>query len=224
MNEPLFRPEVVTENQTQWLGTVLLTPRLSFRFFTAFALVAAAAIVTLVCLTNYTRKARINGWLVPQQGLIRVFAPQAGVVTQLDVYEGVDVRQGTPLLRLSAELQSASLGATQVEITRQLAARRSSLAEERLRYERLRDQQMRTLSERLEALWLEQAQLEREMGLQDERIRLARKAEKRQRALRRRGLVADRQVQRAEEYRLEQNARRHALDAAGSTPCRRVSS
>lgn len=166
----------------------------------------------LVCFTNYTRKARINGWLVPQQGLIRVFAPQTGVVTQLDVYEGIAVRQGAPLLKLSAELQSASLGATQGEITRQLAARRNSLAEERLRYERLRDQQTQTLSERLEALRLEQTQLEREIDLQDERIRLAKRAEKRHRKLRRRGLVSDQQVQRAQEYRIEQDARRHALE------------
>ncbi|ETX05794.1 MAG: hypothetical protein ETSY2_20905, partial [Candidatus Entotheonella gemina] len=149
---------------------------------------------------------------MPQQGLIRVFAPQTGVVTQLDVYEGIAVRQGAPLLKLSAELQSASLGATQGEITRQLAARRNSLAEERLRYERLRDQQTQTLSERLEALRLEQTQLEREIDLQDERIRLAKRAEKRHRKLRRRGLVSDQQVQRAQEYRIEQDARRHALE------------
>lgn len=217
MNEPLFRPQVVTENQTRWLGTVLLTPRLSFRLFTAFAILSAVAIVLLGCLASYTRKAHINGWLVPQQGLIRVYAPQAGVVTQLDVHEGEDVQQGVPLLRLSAELQSASLGATQVEIARQLAARRSSLVAEGLRYARLRDQQMQALAERLGTLRLEQEQLEREMELQDERIRLAKEAEKRHHQLRRRGLVADSQVQQAEEYRIEQVARRHALERSRLT-------
>ncbi len=162
MNEPLFRPEVVSENQTQWLGTVLLTPRLTYRFFTTFAVLSAAATVALFFLADYTRKARINGWLVPQEGLIRVYTPQTGVVTQLDVQEGAEVRQGESLLRLSAERQSASLGATQSEIVRQLAARRSSLADERRRYEQLQAQQMQTLTDRLQALRLEEEQLERD--------------------------------------------------------------
>ncbi len=212
MNEPLFRPEVVAENQTQWLGTVLLTPRLSYQFFTAFAVLAASAIVALLMLADYTRKARIKGWLVPQQGLIRVYTPQAGVVTQLDVHEGAEVSQGEPLLRLSAERQSASLGGTQTEIVRQLAARRDSLAEERLRYERLQAQQIQTLTERLQALRLEADQLEREMALQETRMRLARKTEKRRKQLRRRGLISDQQVQQAEEFRLDQDARYHALE------------
>lgn len=45
MNQPLFRPEVLAERQTHWLGTVLLAPRLSHRVFTAFAVIATAAIL-----------------------------------------------------------------------------------------------------------------------------------------------------------------------------------
>ena len=179
MNQPLFRPEVITERQTQWLGTVLLVPRLSSRFFTGFAVLATGAILGLLCFADYARTARINGWLMPQQGLIRVFAPQAGVVTQLYVHEGADVRKGERLLVLSTELQSAALGATQEEIARQLAARRTSLAEERRQHERLLAQQRRALSDRLMALQSEQAQLDREIALQNSRLRLTQTAETR---------------------------------------------
>ena len=75
VNQPLFRPEVMTERQTQWLGTVLLVPRLSYCFFTVFAVLATGAILGLLWFADYARTAQINGWLVPQQGLIRVFAP-----------------------------------------------------------------------------------------------------------------------------------------------------
>ncbi len=50
------------------------------------------------------------------------------------------------------------------------------------------------------------------MALQVTRIRLARKTEKRQSELRRRGLISDQQVQQAQEFRIEQDARRHALE------------
>ena len=165
MTQSLFRPEVITERQTQWLGMVLLVPRVSYRVFNAFAVLATGATLALLLYTDYARKARINGWLVPQQGVIRVLAPQAGVTTQLYVREGVEVRQGEHLLMLSTELQSATLGATQQEVTRQLVTRRNSLAAEQRQHEQLLAQQMRALAERLAALQAEEAQLEREIAL-----------------------------------------------------------
>ena len=152
MNQPLFRPEVLAERQSQWLGTVLLTPYLSHRIFTLFAILATAGILCLVFLGEYTRKAHINGWLVPEQGLIRVLAPQPSVVTQIFVEEGKEVKKGTPLLELSTELQSAALGETQAEVARRLAERHDSLIKERQLQQTLFEQQARSLSDRLAAL------------------------------------------------------------------------
>jgi membrane fusion protein len=128
------------------------------------------------------------------------------------VHEGAEVRKGERLLLLSAELQSAARGPTQAEITHQLTARRNSLAEERRQHERLLAQQMRALSDRLGTLQSEQTQLEREIALQVSRLRLAEKSEKRYREMQERGLSSDLQVQQAEEARIEQDARRHALE------------
>jgi len=143
--QSLFRPEVLVEQQTQWLGTILLAPRLSHRLFTVFALITTTAIFGLLFFADYTRKARISGWLVPQHGLVRIFAPQAGVVTALYVQEGVTVRKGDHLFALSTELQSAALGATQGEIARRLIARRDSLVEARQQHQRLTAQQSQSL-------------------------------------------------------------------------------
>jgi membrane fusion protein len=211
-NLPLFRREVLAERQTQWLGTVLVAPRPSHRFFAVFGTLAAAAILALLFFADYTRKARIAGWLVPQEGLVRVHAPLAGVVTKFYVKEGAEVRSGDPLLVLSAELQSASLGATQTEIARQLVARRKSLGEERRQHERLLAQQMRALADRLTTLRSEEAQLEREVALQRSRLRLAEESEGRQRELRDRGFISDQQLLRAEDAKLEQSSRLLALE------------
>lgn len=203
-NQPLFRPEVLAERQTQWLGTVLLAPRLSHRVFTVFAVLATAAILSLLFFADYTRKARVNGWLVPQQGLVRVFAYQSGVVTRLHVQEGAEVRRGARLLTLSTELESAALGATQAEIARRLASRRDSLVAEQRLLHKLHTQQQEALSNRLGALQSEQEQLEREIELQRLRLKLAEDSSTRQRQLRRRGFISAQQVQQAEEGRLDQ--------------------
>ncbi len=210
--EPLFRPAVLAERQTQWLGTVLLAPRPSHRNFTVFAAIAAAAVIGFLLFADFTRKERISGWLVPQQGLVRVFAPQAAVVTQIYVQEGSHVRKGDPLVVLSTEMQSATRGATQAEIARRLTSRRDSLREALRQQQRLAAQQSRALSDRLGALQAEQQQLEREIALQQSRVRLTEKGEIRQRQLRESGFISDQQLQVAEESGLEQGGKLRALE------------
>lgn len=208
----LFRPDALAERQTQWLGTVLLAPRASHRFFAVFAAFAAAAILALLLFADFTRKARIGGWLLPHEGLVRVVAPRPGVVTGLHVREGTEVRKGDRLLTLSAELQSATLGATQAEITRRLGVRRDILIEERRKHELLLAQQQRSLADRLAALDSEHAQLKREIAIQRFRLTLAEKAETRQRSLRAQGYISEQALQQAQGARLEQGARLGALE------------
>src|SRR3954467_279322 len=170
---PLFRSEVLVERQTQHLGTVLLAPRLSHQLFAIGAVLATAAILALLFYGEFTRKARINGLLLPQEGLVRVFAPHPGVMTGLFIKEGQEVHKGQRLLTLSAELQSTAMGATQAEVARRLAERRAALSEERRQRERLLAQQQRAFSDRLTALSAEQRQIEHDVELLKSRVDLS---------------------------------------------------
>jgi len=123
----LFRTEVLAEQQSQWLGTVLLIPRISYAMSAGFALLAAAGVLAILFCAHYTKTARIQGWLVPERGIIQIFAPQPGVLVELHVQEGEKVRKGMPLLALSTELQSEALGATQRNVLLWMQQRRASL-------------------------------------------------------------------------------------------------
>ena len=212
VNQPLFRQEVLGESQTQWLGTVLLAPRLSYRLSAAFALVASVGIFALLFLGSYTRKARISGWLVPQQGLVQVYAPQAGVIRSVTATEGTEVRQGQPLLVLSSELQSSAQGATQGLIAERLEARRASLLEVRGQTKPLAEQRARSLEGRIATLEAEQANIDSSIALQRERTQLAQRAEARQRDVRDRGLISDTEMQAATEARIEQESKLRDLE------------
>ena len=215
--EPLFRQEVMAENQSQWLGTVLLAPRISHVLFAVFAVSTAAAILGLLFFGDFTRKARIKGWLVPQQGLVRIFAPQAGVISQLLAQEGADVHKGDPLIVLSTELQSEALGATRREIVRRLVSRRDSLLAERDLQEQLHVHRLEELNARLDALTDEQEHLHREIEIQRERLDLAEESALRQRQLRESGVVPVQRLQRAEEERLDQALKLRDLERIWST-------
>ena len=207
----LFRSEVLAARQTQWLGTVLLAPRLWDRLFVSTAVLAAAAILALLFLGEFTRKAKVGGWLVPQEGIVRVFAPQPGVVTGLYVKEGAEVKKGERLLALSAELQSATLGATQAEIARRLAERRQALQDERNQHERLLAQQQRAYANRLATLKSELAQVERDIAVMKSRVELSERNLAINREMRGQGYISEQRLQLVEGDKLEQETRLGAL-------------
>jgi membrane fusion protein len=207
----LFRSEVLLERQTHYLGTVLLSPRLSYHVFAVFAALTTAAVITLLVCGEFTRKARINGWLVPQAGLVRVFAPQPGVTTALFIKEGQTVHKGQPLLTLSSELQSTRVGATQAEVARRLAERRGALRGELRQREQLLAQQQRALSDRISALKAERVQIENDIELVQSRVELSARNVAMNRELRDQGFISEQRLQAVEGEKLEQAARLGAL-------------
>jgi len=210
--EQLFRDQVLAERQTQWMGTVLLAPSRSDRWFTLAAVLIMLAIAGLLYYGEFTRKARVGGWLVPQQGLMRVFAPQPGVVAELYVKEGAQVRKGERLLRLSGELESTTLGATQAEIVRRLIELRDALRDQQRQQERLLTQQQHTYANRLSSLHSELDQVRHDIETMKARVGLAEHNVTVNRNLREKGFVSEQQLQLVEADRLEQNSRLGALE------------
>ncbi|MFO1269334.1 MAG: HlyD family efflux transporter periplasmic adaptor subunit [Rubrivivax sp.] len=211
VGQALFRGEVAAHRSAQWLGPVLLAPRLSHRLLTAAAAAAAVAVVLLLFTASYTRTARLGGWLVPQQGVMRVLAPRPGVVTAVHVGEGAAVVRGQPLVTLSDELQTAALGGVQAEVARQLGGRRESLIAEREQQRRLHAQQQHALAERRSAMAVEMQQLGRELEVLGSRVAIARRNEALHREQLEHGFISEMRMQLVQAETLEQMARLGAL-------------
>ena len=209
--EALFRQEVIAERQTQWLGTVLLEPRLSSRIFAQVALALLVVVLGFLFLGSYTRKARINGWIMPELGLVRVFAPQPGVITQIRVHEGDIVSKGAPMLLLSGEVRTETMGATRAEIVSRLAGRRDSLKREAEVQAGLFSQQEADLKRRLAAMRDQRQRLADEISLQRERLRMSQNTAGRDRAMRARDLIPLPRFEQSEQDRLDQSAKLQSL-------------
>jgi membrane fusion protein len=200
---------------------VLLVPRVSHTVLAGFVALIVARIVGLFAFGAYTRKARIDGWLAPEAGLIEIVPPQSGVLIRLEAEEGLEVAAGAPLAVVSAERQSELFGATRGTVLRQIRAQRDSLAGERRRHEVLFSQQAATLAARLEATEAEAAELEREAGLQRDHLALAERAAERQRGLRDRAIATEQNLLEAEQDALDQALALQALErnrATSATP------
>jgi membrane fusion protein len=212
LQSSLFRSEVLTARKAQWLGPVLLTPKMSDRLFAGFAAFATVAVFALLIFGTYPRKVRVSGNIVPEGGLVQVYAAQGGVITEVNANEGAHVGKGDRLAIVSTELQSATLGATGEVVARQLQARKESLLEDRRTLERLAEQQKKSLSERLEALGTTEKKVGSEIGVQNARLALAGRTVARQKALMKEQIASGENVQQAEEAALEQTARLRELE------------
>jgi membrane fusion protein len=206
-----FRREIMEAQQNQWLGTVLLEPRLSQRMFVGFATSAAIAVVCLMIFGTYTRKERVNGWLVPRAGVVRIVSPQPGTITEIKISDGAAVDAGTPLLVISGEFQSRS-GPVREEVLRTLHQRLDSLNAEKAEQDKLYKQQVEDLRVSLDATQSQINHISQEIALQLDRFRLSERRLSRMEALRAKGLVTELQTENADQDRLDQAGRRQALE------------
>jgi len=101
--ENLFRQEVINKKKHRLEGTISLVQPPVFKSLTV--LIVFVVIVSLVFLSlgSYTRKEKVAGVLQPNTGLVKLGAPQSGIISELLVKEGETVKQGQPLLRVISE-------------------------------------------------------------------------------------------------------------------------
>jgi membrane fusion protein len=195
---PLFRPEVVAAQQADWLGSVQLLQPPALRWLGLLVALAAVALAGFLATATYTRKAILPGLLMPPAGIVRLAAPQPGVVVEQRVVDGQTVRQGEVLFVLRPA-HGALLDGAQAEVQRSLDDRRGALQDSARLQQQLTSTRLAALSRRLLALQAELAQLDAEFSAQQQRLALAREALDRQRALQAQQFISQAQVQAKEE-------------------------
>src|SRR5262252_4408305 len=130
MRRALFRQEALDFHREQLLGGIVLVRPLSVSLLTSAAVCIALTVVGFACWGEYTRKAHVTGYLAPNKGVIKVYAPQAGTLIEKHVTEGQSVKQGNILFVVSSERSSRDTPEAQATAMTQLRRRRESLQEE----------------------------------------------------------------------------------------------
>src|SRR5262245_45695682 len=99
----LFRQEALDHQRQKLYGTILLARPPSFTVLTAFFVTMALALVAFFFLFGFNRKATVPGVLLPDQGLVKIYPTQAGVVIERRVADGQAVARGEVMFVLSGE-------------------------------------------------------------------------------------------------------------------------
>lgn len=211
--QSLFRQEVLTSRQAQWLGSIRIGRPPSFAWVSGIALALALALIAFALLGQVTRKTTVPGLLVPSAGLLQLTAPQAGVVAEILVEEGAQVQPGQALMRLKTEHMTAG-GEVSILNAQALSQRKASLElERRLTVQQARQRQD-ALNDRLISLEAEARQALAELETHQVRSRLAATSEARFVQLAQSGFVSEVQLQQKQEEHLDLQLRERTAQRA----------
>ncbi len=169
----LFRNKALDAQRTSVIGEIVLARPVSFSFLTAVAICMALAVASLLAFGSYTRRTTVDGVVMPNIGLVKVYSQQSGIVLRKAVVEGQYVTRGMVLYTLSTDLQSAAEGRTQVALIEQARQRKQSLLRESDKIRLLQRDERDTLQAKHASLRAELARLEDQLARQVERASLA---------------------------------------------------
>ncbi len=210
--QPLFRQAALEHRQTKWLGEIILIRPISFSFLTGLAVLAASVVLAFLFWGSYTKRSTVSGQLLPDAGVIKVYAPQNGVVIRKNVREGQMVKQGDVLFVLSSERQSSTQGDTQARISGQVASRQQSLQEELRKTQRLQNDERNVLIKKIGALDIEARKIVNQIDGQKKRVRLAEEGVSRAQELLVQHFISREQLQQRQADLLDQHARLQTLE------------
>jgi membrane fusion protein len=207
----LFRPEAVEHRERDWLGSIQLIRPVSLAVLTCLALLTAVALAAYLTLGEYTRKARVSGYLVPDRGVIRLIAPQPATVVESLVAEGRAVHRGDVLFVLAVG-QATPSGDTQATVQSSLASRTLSLQSAARQRSVLELSQLVTLDRQIDEMQRELGSMKAEFALQTERLALAQQAQAQYESLRNDNFVSAAQVRTKAEEVLNVKAQLQGLE------------
>jgi membrane fusion protein len=217
----LFRNEVVENKKESWLGHIRIIQPTSILIITGFIVLTVIAVILFLYIGQYTRKARVMGYLAPEQGVLRLWAPQAATVTQSHAREGRLVHRGEVLFVLSLD-QATATGDAHANVGKTLVQRRRILSNEGQQHEQLHQSRAVALERERQDRQQELAQLELEIRLHQERLDLARQAQARLQALSQDRFVSAAQVQTQSEELLGLRAQLQGLERQRAAQLREI--
>jgi membrane fusion protein len=169
----LFRQEAVDfhQHRQQWGDVASLQP-VSTKIATWFLAVLTAGLIAFLFIAQYARKETAVGYLTPTKGTAKVFVPRRGAIREVHVDEGDTVTEGQPLLTIDTDQIASDGSDVNASVLDTLAAQKALLAKNIEAEEQRAGSERERLSLTVRGLESEIAQLQSQIVLQEDRLKL----------------------------------------------------
>jgi membrane fusion protein len=179
----LFRREAI-DHQYQRLYSAILLPRMPTFTLLAWIFVAAVAVLgAFFCTVQIPLHENLSGRLVPERGLIAIYARERGIITSSHVAEGQRVKRGDLLFVTSSDKATLQTSDTLASIERSIGERIRSLEQDAQRIGQASERTTVLLRTRIADTKMQLQELDLQIRLQATRSEQARKIAERYRDL-----------------------------------------
>lgn len=129
---PLFRQEVIQAKKGNFFGKTLIVTPISFMIWSIGIFLIAVVIGLYLYFGEYSKRQTVEGVLIPDKGLITVYAKAQGTVVKKFVQQGEEIKKGDLLYLISTEQESLteqSLSVQQVALLeKQIEVQKNKIA------------------------------------------------------------------------------------------------
>ena len=195
MTSPLFRQQALDQQRDRLYGEVVIIQPLSFYLITFAVVVVVLVISLLLIYGTYARREAVQGYLVPDKGLVKIYAPLRGVLTKRHIQEGDLVNKGDTLFTVSTQHAAESGGDRDAlllsEIQQQITSTDKKIEQER----QLSLAEVKRLTASATGLVKEQQQLKQTIATQQQQLNISAEGVKNFKALLSQGTLSNAEYQ-----------------------------
>ncbi|PIP81033.1 MAG: hypothetical protein COW84_02045 [Gammaproteobacteria bacterium CG22_combo_CG10-13_8_21_14_all_40_8] len=173
MTSPLFRQQAIDEQKDRLYGEVVISQPFSFHLISLAIFIIVLCIGLLLVYGTYARRETVMGYLVPDKGLIKIYAPVQGVLSKLHVNEGELVTKGDMLFTVSTVQTNNQGGDRDALLLSQLAQQKFDFLEKIEQEKQLNASQTQALSKKIAGIQQALQQLESSLVLQQQQLTLS---------------------------------------------------
>lgn len=202
MSHSLFRQQVLDERRSRLYGVVILNQPPALIMITLLILLIVICAGILLFNGSYARRESVSGYLVPDKGLVKIYATAKGILSKQFISEGASVSIDEPLFSIStvqsSEANMDKDGLKLVELERQ----KSSLNEKVRTEFGLYQGKTAAINSQMEGLNHELSKVTAAVSLLEQQMNISREKFLKLKKLYQRGHVSESQLQEAEQQHL----------------------
>jgi membrane fusion protein len=171
----LFRKQATQAQQQKLFGDVLLTQQKSFKVIYAFIALVSILIALFLVFGEYNRKETVIGHLVPDHGVVKVYASFSGIIDQIFIQDSQQVEAGQELFKLQTDKFTSNNQSISDELKKQLANRKQNILEKIKNEEQFYFSEMDRYQSRISGIENEILNIKKQIKVYQELVNLSKK-------------------------------------------------
>lgn len=211
MRTTLFRKEALKQKQNRLWGDIIIQKPLSLTFLSILTAAIVVIVLAFLIWGQYSRKQTVSGYLVPNAGLIEVYAPSNGVIVEKDVKNGITVKSGQTLFVVSTKQSTLNVPDVGSALVKDSLETAQALEEQITKTRELGSVQQQQLSSQIQGLKNDIADTQKELITAKARYTIEENEYGKLRILKSQGMISDSQYQAQYGQVLQQQANVESL-------------